>query len=754
MTEKAHAEGHAAERAGAWSGSWVAERLGVELAGDEALTGLLGLALRRNPKRAHLLVSNVLGKHVPQSPSVVHGHGVALGRRVRDLLGTEAAESAVVLGYAETATGLGHLVADGLGPAPYLHSTRRPVTGVARAGGFEESHSHATSHLLLPEDPALLAGDGPLVLVDDEFSTGNTVLNTIRALHERYPRKRYVVVALVDMRSPADAGRLDDFAREIGARVDLVTTASGTVHLPPGVLEKGQRTGRPPRDGGHGAGRPRSGRHAVRSRRARRTALAPRRPRRRTARIHRRPPGPAGGRPARHGGTDRRGAARRRPPGPRPRLRGTHVRPPPSGPRPGADPRRRRHRALLHHHPLSRPRRRRPRLRHTHPPGLPRARRPGRRPRRALRLQRRGRRLRRRRRRRRLGRRHPGAARPGRTAGPARRPRPARPARGRPVVRPASPARPRKALLHAARAPARPRLLLVRARRGRLAAPGPLGRDTGGADRGARGGDPERRRALRGVAARGVPAQRAVPAAVPRGAGDVRRTAGARRRRRHRDRPRGAVAPARPGLPRPRGHPRRRSDAPLGAVPPWPRPPPLRRVDRPGPRHRRQRAALAGRSPRPRRRRLRRRLDRQGRHHPRTGRRPARVRGVRRHHRLRPGDRRTGRPRLLRAHLRHPRRLPHPLRLPQLHRLRTDIPHRAPRRPGRPARLPRREVLPRTRRRRPVTGLPRRRLRPLPRRHGHGRRPGEATSSPPTAAPPGRAGPPSSASARSTASTT
>ncbi|MEW2045894.1 phosphoribosyltransferase [Streptomyces sp. NPDC005476] len=225
---------------GIWSGTWVAERLGVELVGDDTLTSLLGLALRRNPKRAHLLVSNVLGKHVPQSPSVVHGHGFALGRRVRELLGAEEAAEAVVLGYAETATGLGHSVADGIGTAPCLHSTRRPVAGVAQAGGFEESHSHATSHLLLPEDPALLVGNGPLVLVDDEFSTGNTVLNTIRALHERYPRGRYVVVALVDMRSAADAGRLDDFAREIGARVDLVTTASGTVLLPEGVLEKGQ----------------------------------------------------------------------------------------------------------------------------------------------------------------------------------------------------------------------------------------------------------------------------------------------------------------------------------------------------------------------------------------------------------------------------------------------------------------------------------------------------------------------------------
>ncbi|MFF1505777.1 phosphoribosyltransferase domain-containing protein [Streptomyces sp. NPDC058326] len=223
-----------------WTGTWVAERLGVELIGGEELPALLGLALRRNPKRAHLLVSSVLGKHVPQRPSVVYGSGLALGRRVRALLGDEEAARSVVLGYAETATALGHAVADGLGLAPYLHSTRRPVPGVARAGGFEESHSHATSHLLLPEDPKLLAGDGPLILVDDEFSTGNTVLNTIRALHERYPRDRYVVVALVDMRSAADLGRLDAFAAEIGARVDLISGAAGTVRLPDGVLEKGQ----------------------------------------------------------------------------------------------------------------------------------------------------------------------------------------------------------------------------------------------------------------------------------------------------------------------------------------------------------------------------------------------------------------------------------------------------------------------------------------------------------------------------------
>ncbi|QEU80766.1 phosphoribosyltransferase [Streptomyces subrutilus] len=229
-----------------WSGTWVARRLGITLDDEGPDTGrprleeLLGLALRRNPKRAHLLVSQVLGKHVPQSPATVYAAGHGLGERVRALLGDEDAARAVVLGYAETATGLGHSVADGLGPAPYLHSTRRPVPGVRPAGGFEEAHSHATSHLLLPEDPALLAGSGPLVLVDDEFSTGNTVLNTIRDLHARHPRRHYVVVALVDMRSPADRDRLTGFAAELGARVDLVALASGTATLPEGVLAKGR----------------------------------------------------------------------------------------------------------------------------------------------------------------------------------------------------------------------------------------------------------------------------------------------------------------------------------------------------------------------------------------------------------------------------------------------------------------------------------------------------------------------------------
>lgn len=256
--------------------SWVASRLGVRLTdgprpAGAGLSSLVGLAVRRNPKRAHLLVSAVLGKHVPTDPRLVYGSGLLLGELVRARLrdeepshpgpllssalrgepGTAAGlrdlmraprgpVEAIVLGYAETATALGHSVADALGGAYYLHSTRRPVDGFATYGGFEEEHSHATSHLLLPADEAALDRDVPMVLVDDELSTGRTVLNTIEALHAVRPRRHYVLAALVDLRDAADRARTDDLATRLGTRIDAVALAGGHVELPEGILEAGK----------------------------------------------------------------------------------------------------------------------------------------------------------------------------------------------------------------------------------------------------------------------------------------------------------------------------------------------------------------------------------------------------------------------------------------------------------------------------------------------------------------------------------
>lgn len=296
--------------AGTWSGGFVADQLKVAIHSDPAsavdIEDLVGLALRRNPKRAHLLVSRVLAKHVPTEPDLVIAAGELLGAFVADRLSalkhdagplpTRSTESsavpsavhsagstrradavalaasrltavlreqpgqrqgaiasltaavaplrtevpdAVVIGYAETATGLGRLVANALG-AYYIHSTRHATPTVESVAGFEEGHSHATSHAMVPTDPQWLSRSGPVVLVDDEFSTGSTVINTIRELHALTPHEIYVVAALIDLRSAADRARFAALATELSCQIQVTALGTGWIELPEDVLRRGQ----------------------------------------------------------------------------------------------------------------------------------------------------------------------------------------------------------------------------------------------------------------------------------------------------------------------------------------------------------------------------------------------------------------------------------------------------------------------------------------------------------------------------------
>lgn len=235
------------------------QSLGMALRPDAGgeLGRLVICGLRRNPRRAHLLVSTVLGKHLPADPAVVRGAADRLGDLVAAVLrpaapaGGPAGEACVVFGFAETATGLGHCVAARLGAAVYLQSTRRP--GAVVYGDFTEGHSHATSHLLQPSSPTLLAGAGPgraadvLVLVDDEISTGATALDSIRALHALHPHRRYIVASLVDLRSPDQRARIDRRAAEAGLDVTFVALAHGAIDLPAGLeAAVAELTGDPP----------------------------------------------------------------------------------------------------------------------------------------------------------------------------------------------------------------------------------------------------------------------------------------------------------------------------------------------------------------------------------------------------------------------------------------------------------------------------------------------------------------------------
>lgn len=147
---------------------------------------LFRVAERINPKRSFLFVSEVLGRHVPVRPS---DHLDAV-RSLVERCGPALFEGPLlVMGYAETAVGLGAAVAREIarrhpGSDPlYLSTTRHPVPGRSWLR-FSEGHSHATDHHVMRPDPhvALSGEAGKLVLVDDEATTGSTFLALLDAL--------------------------------------------------------------------------------------------------------------------------------------------------------------------------------------------------------------------------------------------------------------------------------------------------------------------------------------------------------------------------------------------------------------------------------------------------------------------------------------------------------------------------------------------------------------------------------------------
>ena len=218
---------------------------------------LIAVARRDNPKRAVLLVSRVLGKHLTTEPSVALAAGAALGEAVRELVAGEGPRTrresfvetlvhrapspvprhdvpdetgCLVVGFCETAIALGHLVRQALGVGPIAQSTRLPVA-IPALVRFEESHSHAQAHRVHHYDPDLFDTSRPVVLVDDELTTGRTALDLIKAIHARWPRERYVIAALVDWRDGTHARALAAASERLGTTIEVVSLLSGTARI-------------------------------------------------------------------------------------------------------------------------------------------------------------------------------------------------------------------------------------------------------------------------------------------------------------------------------------------------------------------------------------------------------------------------------------------------------------------------------------------------------------------------------------------
>ena len=156
-----------------------------------------------NTKRNYLIVNRRQGKHIPVCPKEALEMFSALADIVRQAYRNERL---LIIGFAETATAIGAVVAVELGQY-YIQTTRENVEGVDDYVYFTEAHSHATEQKVVRADvESVVCGrkntyggqtDGTvvtmeeplkpidrIVFIEDEVTTGNTILSAIEKIEE------------------------------------------------------------------------------------------------------------------------------------------------------------------------------------------------------------------------------------------------------------------------------------------------------------------------------------------------------------------------------------------------------------------------------------------------------------------------------------------------------------------------------------------------------------------------------------------
>lgn len=173
---------------------------------------ILKIAKRyNNKKRSYLLVNPLQAKHIPVFPSDSLNMMRTLGNQLYEKYHTIN----FVIGFAETATAIGAVVAECCGTnCKYIHTTREYLAADEPKIEFLEEHSHAVEQqLVISSFKKYIKETDTILFVDDEISTGKTLLNIISILKSHYPilrQKKIVVASIINRLSEENIQKLTE----------------------------------------------------------------------------------------------------------------------------------------------------------------------------------------------------------------------------------------------------------------------------------------------------------------------------------------------------------------------------------------------------------------------------------------------------------------------------------------------------------------------------------------------------------------
>lgn len=161
---------------------------------------LIGIAQRENnTKRNYLLVNYMQAKHIPVDPQKALYLFEKLGEEFYELY---KGKKVTFIGFAETATAIGASIACNFPEeAYYLHTTRENIDSINRVVDFQEEHSHATQQELFCCDAQqMLFMSEKIVFIEDEITTGKTILNFVEKLEQKgiCGKKKFAAVSLIN----------------------------------------------------------------------------------------------------------------------------------------------------------------------------------------------------------------------------------------------------------------------------------------------------------------------------------------------------------------------------------------------------------------------------------------------------------------------------------------------------------------------------------------------------------------------------
>ena len=198
-----------------------------------------------NPKRSFLFISKLLGKYLAVRPEVVKATGFLLsslkyqfsndeylkclktnGNYIPNYESHAKDNDLLVIGFCETATGLGMSVASSIEGCFYETTTREKIKNMKKLLTFEEEHSHATTHNMFSNEIEL-SNFKKVILVDDEITTGNSLLNLMEEICKKSNLEEISVLTILDWRNANQKERFAAFSTKWNIPIKVYSLISG-----------------------------------------------------------------------------------------------------------------------------------------------------------------------------------------------------------------------------------------------------------------------------------------------------------------------------------------------------------------------------------------------------------------------------------------------------------------------------------------------------------------------------------------------